>query len=286
MEISGKAVATLKKMQRNEITEYHIYTRIAQRTKNEENKKVLLRIAAEEKAHADIWQKYTRTEQKPNKLSVWWYAMLARVLGITFALKKMESGEDAANKVYAQLIAEVPEAKHIAEEEDRHEQELLGMLDEERLRYVGSMVLGLNDALVELTGTLAGLTFAMANTRLVALSGLITGISATLSMASSEFLSARAEGRPDAFKSSIYTKVRASLKPGAALSGVRRRAVRLRAYSHAGDCRGNNRGIQLLHIGGEGAKLQEALFGDGGDKPNRRGRILRYRLARQAIFGG
>ena len=81
------------------------------------------------------------------------------------------------------------------------------MLDEERLHYVGSMVLGLSDALVELTGTLAGLTFALADTRLVALSGLITGVSATLSMASSEFLSARSEGRSDALKSCLYTGV-------------------------------------------------------------------------------
>ena len=53
------------------------------------------------------------------------------------------------------------------------EKALLEMLDEERLKYVGSMVLGLNDALVELTGSLAGFTFAMQNTKLIALSGLI-----------------------------------------------------------------------------------------------------------------
>ena len=80
-------------------------------------------------------------------------------------------------------------------------------MDEERLQYVGSMVLGLNDALVELTGTLAGLTLALQNTKLIALSGLITGVSATLSMASSEFLSARSEGREDAFKSCVYTGI-------------------------------------------------------------------------------
>jgi len=79
------------------------------------------------------------------------------------------------------------------------------MLDEERLQYVGSMVLGLNDALVELTGSLAGFTFALQNTRLIALSGLIIGISATFSMASSEFLAARSEGRDDALKSCSYT---------------------------------------------------------------------------------
>ena len=81
------------------------------------------------------------------------------------------------------------------------------MLDEERLRYVGSMVLGLNDALVELTGSLAGFTFALQNTRLIALSGLIIGISATFSMASSEFLAARSEGRSDALKSCTYTGI-------------------------------------------------------------------------------
>lgn len=81
------------------------------------------------------------------------------------------------------------------------------MLDEERLQYVGSMVLGLNDALVELTGSLAGFTFAMQNTKLIALSGLIIGISATFSMASSEFLSARSEGRTDALKSCTYTGI-------------------------------------------------------------------------------
>ena len=72
---------------------------------------------------------------------------------------------------------------------------------------MGSMVLGMNDALVELTGTLAGLSLAMQNTRIIALSGLITGISATLSMASSEFLSAKSEGNENALKSCIYTGI-------------------------------------------------------------------------------
>ena len=81
------------------------------------------------------------------------------------------------------------------------------MLDEERLQYVGSVVLGMNDALVELTGSLAGFTFAMQNTRLIALAGLIIGISATFSMASSEFLSVKSEGRTDALKSCLYTGI-------------------------------------------------------------------------------
>jgi VIT1/CCC1 family predicted Fe2+/Mn2+ transporter len=51
------------------------------------------------------------------------------------------------------------------------------------------------------------LTFALQNTRLIALSGLITGISATLSMASSEYLSAKNSGEKNAAKSSMYTGI-------------------------------------------------------------------------------
>lgn len=205
--ISNEAKSVLIKMQKNEITEYEIYSRIAARVKDKNNREVIMRIGREEKVHADIWKKYTGVDVKPNKFKVFLYTMINFLFGFTFALKLMEKGEDDASEVYSTLIKEVPEAKGIYEDENKHEAELLNMLDEERLHYVGSMVLGLNDALVELTGTLAGLTFALQNNRIVALSGLITGISATFSMASSEYLSARSEGRKDALKSSVYTGI-------------------------------------------------------------------------------
>ena len=194
-------------MQVNEITESIIYTRIAHRIPQERERQTLLKIAAEEQRHAQIWKKYTKTDPRPKWLKVFWYTFLARVFGYTFALKLMERGESDANDIYENLSKDVPEAKQIASDEDRHEHELLDLLNEERLQYVGSMVLGLSDALVELSGTLAGLTFAMQNTRLIALSGLITGISATLSMASSEYLSSRSEGNENALKSGLYTGV-------------------------------------------------------------------------------
>jgi len=102
----------------------------------------------------------------------------------------------------------VPDAENIIKDEDEHEKQLIGLIDEERLRYVGSMVLGLNDALVELTGALAGLTLALQNTRLVAMAGLITGVAASLSMATSEYLSTKSEGgAKNPFKASVYTGV-------------------------------------------------------------------------------
>jgi len=205
--ISQAAMKTIKKMQQNELTESVIYAEIAKFAKGDKNKETLLRLSSEEKAHYEIWKKYTGLELKPQKAKIFKYKLLARILGFTFAVKLMENGEEGAQSEYALLQEEVEESVHIRAQEEEHEAALLELLDEERLQYVGSMVLGMNDALVELTGSLAGFTFAMQNTRLIALSGLIMGISATFSMASSEFLAARNEGRTDAFKSCCYTGI-------------------------------------------------------------------------------
>lgn len=205
--ISPAAMDVIKRMQQGELTESVIYEKIAAFAKGDENKKTLQRLAAEEKAHYNIWKRYTGIEMKPEKGKVFWYTFLARTLGFTFAVKLMENGEENAQDKYELLTAEVEESAEIRRQEEEHEEALLAMLDEERLQYVGSMVLGLNDALVELTGSLAGFAFALQNTRLIALSGLIVGISATFSMASSEFLAARSEGRNDALKSCSYTGI-------------------------------------------------------------------------------
>lgn len=207
MAISEAALAQIEKMQQNEITEAYVYRAIAKTVKKPADKETLLRIASEEEAHAEIWKSYTNNDLKPNKARVLLYAVIAKILGYTFAIKRMENGEVNAKDEYEKLIEEAPEAERIMHDEEAHETALIALLDEERLKYIGSMVLGLSDALVELTGTLAGLTLALQDTKLVALSGLITGVSATLSMASSEYLSAKSEGRKDAFKSCSYTGI-------------------------------------------------------------------------------
>lgn len=206
-ELSPRALAVIHRMQRNELDESIIYRRIARFAKGEDNKKTLTRLADEERAHYEIWRGYTEKEYRPRRLRILLYTLIAWLLGFTFAIKRMERGEQGSQAEYALLAEEVAESAEIRAAEEEHETALIAMLDEERLRYVGSMVLGLNDALVELAGSLAGFTFALQNTRLVALSGLIVGISATFSMASSEFLAARSEGRSDAFKSCSYTGI-------------------------------------------------------------------------------
>ena len=196
------------RFQKNEITEYHIYSRLADSTGSDDNRAILQRIADDELRHYAEWKRHTQGDVKPDGFKIWWYTLLGRVLGITFALQLMEQGEEGAQEHYGRLVAEVPEAAAILRDEDSHEDTLLDMLDEERLRYTGSIVLGLNDALVELTGALAGLTLALQDTALIALTASITGIAASMSMAASEYLSTKTEDtskRPG--RAALYTGV-------------------------------------------------------------------------------
>jgi vacuolar iron transporter family protein len=193
MPISEEIKKELLKAQRAEITEHLVYKNLAKALPMEDNRRIVEEISADEKRHYEIWMAYTGQEVKPNTLLVWLYTSISRLFGFTFGFKLMELGEEKAQVNYEKIADQIPEAMAVIQDESDHENQLLTMLDEESLIYAGSVVLGLNDALVELTGALAGLTFAFRDVNLIALSGLITGIAASLSMAASEYLSTRSE---------------------------------------------------------------------------------------------
>ncbi len=208
MELSADIRQKLLAFQRIEITENHIYSRLAGTVKSPENRKVLEKIAADEMRHYEKWRSYTGESVAPDHAAISKYFWISQILGFTFGVKLMEKAEDKAQGGYEKLIGVIPEAEAIMKDEEEHEKALLGMLDEERLRYTGSMVLGLNDALVELTGALAGLTLALRDARLIALTGSVTGIAAALSMGASSYLSTKSEDTTkNPLKASIYTGV-------------------------------------------------------------------------------
>lgn len=208
MQLSADVQQKILGFQRTEITEYHIYSRLAKRIKSPENAKLLEKIAQDELRHYNEWKQHSGRDVRPQWLKVWWYYLISRIFGYTFGVKLMERGEEKAQKGYAEIAAIIPDAARIQHEEDEHEEQLIAMLSEERLEYAGSVVLGLNDALVELTGALAGLTLALQNVKLIALSGLITGIAAAMSMAASEYLSTRSENTTkNPARAALYTGI-------------------------------------------------------------------------------
>ncbi len=220
MKEENKHIDVLRAQLQNELTESIIYARLSELEKNEKNRAILKNISADEAAHARVIAHILGSEGQPAKFKAKWTVFLARIFGLTFILKLMERVEDNASKTYREILESYPQLARIAEDEDRHENELIEMLDDERLNNIGSIVLGLNDALVELTGALAGFTFAIGETSKIAKLGFITGLAAAMSMAASAFLSARAdaeasrsedepssEGSNSAIKSAMYTGI-------------------------------------------------------------------------------
>jgi VIT1/CCC1 family predicted Fe2+/Mn2+ transporter len=199
---SDKVKAILLSQLRNELTESAIYERLSKMEKDSGNRGILERISADEMSHAKLIAAIVSENVKPCSFKIHWTVFCARVLGLTFVLRLMEKGEHNAGGTYRTIIDAYPQLSLIAEDEDRHEAELIGMLNDERLNNMGSIVLGLNDALVELTGALAGFTFALGSPAKIAKLGLITGFAAAMSMAASAFLSARADAQAGGEKSS------------------------------------------------------------------------------------
>lgn len=196
----------LLRFQKNEITEYEVYRRISSIARGE-NRDTLKSIAEDELKHYETLRKITGREVRPSRSRVMLYLVLHKVFGITFTVKLMERAEESAQRGYELLAERHEELKKILKEEFEHERKLADMIREERVEYLGSIVLGINDALVELTGSLAGFSMALLNPKYVAAAGLITGVAASLSMSASEYLSRKSELRGSPEKGAIYTGV-------------------------------------------------------------------------------
>lgn len=189
--------------QQEELNSAELYRRIAQDAKSDRERETLLAMSKDEQQHAAVFRKYSNRSLKPNPVRVGLYRLVQRLLGYTFLIKLLERGEIKAVSTYWEEIDQIPELRQIIQEEEKHEDLLINLLDEERLHFTGDVILGMNDALVELTGSLAGYTLAMQNSRIIAMAGLITGVSATLSMAGSGYLSSREEDSKNAVKSTV-----------------------------------------------------------------------------------
>ena len=113
---------------------------------------------------------------------------------------------------YTKLLPDIP-ASHIErfraiiKDEALHEKSLIGQLKEKRIAYIGFIVLGLADAIVEITGVHAGFLGVTGKTLIAGISGVIVGFAAAISMASASYLQAKQDTEKSAFTSAIATGV-------------------------------------------------------------------------------
>lgn len=79
------------------------------------------------------------------------------------------------------------------------------MKKQKKFKYAGALVLGMHDALVELSGIIAGLTFAIIDRQVIIMTAAIAAAAASLSMAAANYQAERTNENPDALKCAIYT---------------------------------------------------------------------------------
>lgn len=191
--------------QQHKVDQFSLYNKIASKLKNKEDSKTFLLIAKDNEKHEKIFRKYTKKQLKPNKLKLYYYLTMFYIFGYTFVIKLQEKHNVFDRIKYESQLDKIKELKDIIDGEISHGDRLIDVLQEERLKYTSDIILGMNDGLIELTGALAGFTLAMQNTKLIAMAGLITGISATLSLSASNYLSNIESKQKNAIISAAYT---------------------------------------------------------------------------------
>lgn len=189
---------------RDEAFDLALYRALAARAADDDGKALLEELAREEQAHLDFWCRLAGVPPEsvqPARLKLALTLAAARLLGNSFTVRFAERREEQTIARYEAIVssgalpdAEAAELQRIVDSEREHERGLERRLPDERVRYLGAAVLGLNDALVELTGALTGLASSISDTRLIGFTALVVGFAASLSMAASNFLS---EGMSD-----------------------------------------------------------------------------------------
>ncbi|WP_440059089.1 VIT1/CCC1 transporter family protein [Thermogladius sp. 4427co] len=189
-----------------------LYRELARIEKDPDRKRILLELARDEEKHYDFWSRLSGRECKPSRLLIALFKASYRLLGPVFTIRILEKGEDEAVSDYSSIAERVSgtvrgELLKIIEDEKRHEAELVRLVSDPRIKYLGSIALGIADAIVEITGVEAGFLGATESPIVVGLSGLIVGFSASLSMAGASYLQSKHGGMHSPVKNALVTGV-------------------------------------------------------------------------------
>ena len=155
---------------------------------------LLDRLAFHCRQRLNVLEQHMEGPLPPRRLSVLLALGLMRVLFWGLSLRIMERRLRRQSRRYSVLEKEyAPMPPGAVASVDADAEKLAAFLgDSDAEAFMSAVVLGLNDALVEMTGALAGFTMVLQDNRLIMLAGFTTGIAATLSMAASEFFSQKA----------------------------------------------------------------------------------------------
>lgn len=197
----------------DEFKDLAVYKELLKIETSKDFRDILKSLIEHEENHYNFWLLLSSKKNfSVNKFEVWFYKIIRKILGLTFTAKLLELHEKDSINEYKQFLKVAPkqlqqEIEKIIEHEEEDERKIIAQIKEGQVEFMSSIILGLNDGLIELTGALVGFSFAFVNHNMVALTGLITGIAASMSMAASSYMQARHEEGKDAKKSATYTGI-------------------------------------------------------------------------------
>ena len=198
----------------DEFSDFTLYDRLAKTVKSGSPfADVLETLSATEHGHFEFWRKYVPEEQpRLAKLKLYWTLFLRKFFGLTFATRYLDRHEANVVVEYNALRPLIPEADRQAfdamvADEKEHERAFAMKVESSAVRYISFVVLGLADALVEISGIHAGWLGLFEKTEIAGLAGIIAGGAASLAMASAAFAQAKQGFQGSARLSAVYTGV-------------------------------------------------------------------------------
>jgi len=200
---------------RDEYIDHRVYSYLAKIEKNEERKKILENFGKMEHEHYIFWKSLMKKEMKDSSLDnirIKLFILFKYIFGLIFTIKLMERNEKRVIEEYKKLLNKFEgETKQklelIIKDEIEHENFWMNQMKDDTTRYLGFIILGLADAIIEITGVHAGFLGVTASTIIAGIAGLVVGISASLAMASAAYLQAKQAEGSNPRISAIYTGV-------------------------------------------------------------------------------
>lgn len=211
--VAPDLVALAAESAKDEKNDGAVYLALAKRERNPEFKTALKQLGEGEQKHYEFWKQYApNVIVKPNRLRLYLILLFRLTLGLTFTMKFLERHEDKLHARYREIAKRIPPEdvtrfQEMVQEEEKIEESLMGEVHENRVKYMSFIVLGLADAVVEISGIHAGSLGIYRKTELAGLAGVIAGMAASVAMASAAYAQAKQGFAGSAKWSAIYTGV-------------------------------------------------------------------------------
>ncbi|MEM3185920.1 MAG: VIT1/CCC1 family protein [Conexivisphaerales archaeon] len=200
---------------RDELKDKEVYQRLARsfKDKNHMYSQIFNELADTEQKHYSFWTKYCPTEKaQPSKFQIWLILFLRYIFGVTFAIKLLESHETKTIEKYKSVSHMIPDEdrskfEEMLSDEVDHEKRFRDQVQSSYIKYISFVILGLADAIVEISGIHAGSLGIYNSTEITGLAGVVAGAAASIAMASAAYAQAKQGFAGSASVSAFFTGI-------------------------------------------------------------------------------